>query len=80
MSKAVFDNVSGFYWASSEELVTSDDPRAIAVEVPNDVAAWRLRYDVASKQLVVLYPGMTDAEAEVEAQAKLQATTNSDAA
>lgn len=66
MRKVVFDNVSGQFWAEAPANVTPEDPRAVVVEVPENVAAWRLLYNPQTKQVTVKYSGMTDSEAEAQ--------------
>lgn len=66
MRKVVFDNLSGQFWAENEADVTPGDPRAIVVEVPENVAAWRLLYNAQTGQVTVKYSGMTDSQAEAQ--------------
>jgi hypothetical protein len=73
MRQVVFDNVSGQFWTEDPNQATPEDPRATIVEVPENIAAWRLRYNPETSQVVVRYPGMTDAEAEAEMEAEMRA-------
>jgi hypothetical protein len=66
MRKVVFDNVSGQFWSEDPANVTPEDPRAVVVEVPEDVAAWRLSYNPKTEQVTVKYSGMTDSQAEAQ--------------
>lgn len=57
-----FDSIDGAFWGDNPDLVI--DPRAVKVEVPADVAYWRLMFNVASQEVFVKYPDSTDEEAE----------------
>lgn len=62
MKPCAFDARTGQFWSDLPESVI--DENAVVVDVPENIAAWRLSIIPETQEVVIKYPGSSDEDAE----------------
>lgn len=62
MKSCAFNGITGAFWSDQPETVI--DATAVVVDVPENIAAWRLSIVPETQEVVIKYPGSSDIDAE----------------
>jgi hypothetical protein len=79
MAHNIWVNGQGRFAAPDEEQFDYTAMGSTKIEVPDNIAYWRLTYDFENSALTVAHEGMSDADAEVAQQAAVDAINQAEA-